>query len=138
MRSSQSGSTRTSSSVVTMMSPLAIANPQFNAALRPCSRSNAYVSGTGNVGIIDSTTARVASGELLSTTTTSQGADGRSAARLFSVSARTLARLYVAMTMENLMTMRHRDGDGGRREPPSRVDGDLRPQSRALAGRAAG
>src|SRR5581483_10633140 len=81
--------------------------------------------------------------ELLSTTTTSHGPSGRRPARLSSVSARTAARLNVAMSTENFTAWTfwrsirrggasRRSCGGGGRHAPARVAGEV-PQHHLVA-----
>ena len=90
---SQSGSNRTSSSVVAMISPGAALIPALRAALRPTCRSSRYRSSTGKLAAASATIRCVASVELLSTTITSQVPALVIFARLARVSFSSPARL---------------------------------------------
>jgi len=92
-RSSQSDSTRTSSSVVTMMAPAAARMPALSAALRPCTVSRTARMATGKVAAASRITVAVPSDELLSTTISSHPASLRIVARLSSVRRSSASRL---------------------------------------------
>ena len=99
--SSQSSPTSTSSSVNTSAGASVAQMAAFSAHERPWRGSKRYRSGTGKCACRRSTTARVASVELLSATTTSQRESaGRTAASRSSVSPSKAARLKVGMMTE--------------------------------------